>query len=45
MPNIMKFEAYGRLGGIVDLDWVSQGEKNAVIHTLSKFIFFPMMIS
>ena len=44
MPNIMKFEAYGRLGGIEDLDWVSQGEKNAVIHTLSKFIFFQKMI-
>ena len=45
MPNIMKFQAYGRLGGIEDLDWVSQGEKNAVIHTLSKFIFFQKMIS
>ena len=45
MSNIIKFQAYGRLGGIEDLDWVSQGEKNAVIHTLSKLIFFSMMIS
>ena len=44
MSNIIKFQAYGRLGGIEDLGWVSQGEKNAVIHTLSKFILFPMMI-